>query len=74
MTKPCSECQCTGRHAKARIIAARSCTPATCWQWDHDCFAKRMRSGRRAATTLAPIAPATHRGSVVPNVTLTAAA
>lgn len=69
----CALCSCPGRHPKPRVIAAACADPARCWQWDHSCWAKRMRAGHRTAA-VTPIGPAMLRGAVVPNLALAVAA
>lgn len=70
----CSSCGCEkgGRHPKRRAAILTDCFPATCWQWDHACYAKRMSKRGRRGSTGSSYAPAMMGGKVVPNVTLAA--
>lgn len=46
--------------------------PATCWQWDHTCYAKRLRGLRSRAKARKATPAARIGGRIVPNTTLTA--
>jgi hypothetical protein len=74
MSQVCSSCGCTGRHTKPRARSLECASPASCWQWDHTCYAKRMaRRGRRVSARSA-FAPASIAGVIVPNVRMEVAA
>jgi hypothetical protein len=69
-------CEARGKHPTKRRASVTSlcANPATCWQWDHTCWGKRMRSTGKRGTTFTPstYTPATLRGVVVSNVTIAA--
>jgi hypothetical protein len=68
--KACPVCHCATQHVKRRARVSACLLPLTCWKWDHDCYAKRMRSAVRRSTPMTPYVPATIGGIVIPNTTI----